>query len=62
MKRTDKVKVSIVVLMLVTISIIALFIHEKNKLESIDQILAGEAYAYLPQKAKNYVKDTYDTT
>ena len=62
MKRNDKVKISIVVLMLVTISVIALFMHDKKNLESIDQILAGEAYAYLPQKAKNYVKDTYDKT
>ena len=57
----SKIKIYIVVLMLVTISVIALFINNKKKLENdIDKVLMTESYAYLPAKAKNYIKNVYD--
>ncbi len=61
-KRIKKYKV-IIGLVLIAIAIYSIIsISNNKKLTEIDKVLKTEAYSYLPEKSKEYIKEIYDNT
>ncbi len=60
--RRSITKYSFIAIVLLVISL-SVFLYKKVSLKNeIDKILTEESYSYLPEKAKNYVKEVYEET
>lgn len=60
MKKESKIVLIVLVLLLVIPLILVSF--NKNKLSKIDKTLKTEAYSYLSDESKKYIKETYEKT
>lgn len=61
-----KKRIVLIVVLIMSITIISLYLSYKNNLfnkeEYIQKVLKTEAYSYLPEEAKEYIKKVYEET
>ena len=60
--RRSITKYSFIAIFLLIISLSVFMFKKVSYKNEIDKILSGEFYSYLPEKAKNYVKEVYEST
>ena len=61
MKIVHKKRIFIIFIFVLTLSLSGIFIYNHFNVD-IDKVLESEEYSYLPDEAKEYVKDAFEAT